>query len=802
MPMIKTSRSVSGKTAKRGMAPPVAASKKRNVDAGELRWRAVPTSGVGMDEGGGMLELEELDGVGIEWEEVAGRKVARFVADEQAIELAGELADGEAADDGEEWAGIVENDAASGEDAASEDAASEEEEAGEGLPSFAGVELEDMVDDDDFDDSTLPAWSTVDLAPALKRGLAAAGFTTPTPIQAQAIPLGLEGRDVVGVAQTGSGKTLAYALPILHHLLSSLAPAPAATSSTSTRRPLTALIICPTRELALQVTDHLSALLSAALPRLPGEPPRISVGAVVGGLSAQKQRRVLDRGCDVLVATPGRLWDLLKADDDLAASIRLLRFLVLDEADRMVETGHFAELSSIVALTQRAVDAVGTAEADAALFDAAGTALTRARARDDMQTLVFSATMSKDMQVNLRKRRRREVKGSTLEDLVDKLDFRDPAPAVVDLAPSASLASSIRESFYPCVTTDKDLYLYYFLLRYPARTLVFVNSIDTLRRLVPLLATLGLAVHPLHSQLQQKQRLKNLDRFKRDKTAVLVATDVAARGIDVQDVEHVVHFDVPRAADTYIHRSGRTARADKDGFVLALVGAEERGNWRALLRAVKRDPPELPVETSFLAQLRARLALAKRIEKAAHTTSKAAHDRKWLLDAAKAMDVDVDESLLSDKEDADAPFSRAGPSSSSAVLGLRAELAALLAKPLLARGVSTRYPTAGVVGVVDQVLRGREGLLGAGEGRAFDEVRQKGRDNGREAKAAVADEDEEDGNDSAGEKDGKSARAKPVKPGKAKAAQARTEDTASAALNMARKTKRGRSAQIAKRILG
>lgn len=152
----------------------------------------------------------------------------------------------------------------------------------------------------------LPGWKSIPLNPTLKRALHAAEFLQPTEIQARSLPLALQGRDVVGVAETGSGKTLAYSLPILSHLLSA---APAASGN---RRELAALVLCPTRELAIQVVEHLKQLLEHAFPQRTG-PPRISVGSVVGGLSAQKQKRILERGCDILVATPGRLWDLLKA---------------------------------------------------------------------------------------------------------------------------------------------------------------------------------------------------------------------------------------------------------------------------------------------------------------------------------------------------------------------------------------------------------------------------------------------------------------------------------------------------------
>jgi len=274
------------------------------------------------------------------------------------------------------------------------------------------------------------------------------------------------------------------------------------------------------------------------------------------------------------------------------------------------------------------------------------------------------------------------------------------------------------------------LFLYYFLLRYPGRSLVFVGSIDGIRRLVPLLEVLQLPVFPLHSQLQQRQRLKNLDRFKSSKNGVLVATDVAARGLDIPLVEHVIHFNLPRTADAYIHRSGRTARAQKPGFALLMCSAEEKGVQRALMRSLGRttEMPELPIESGFMPKLKERIRIAKEIEKAQHKVKKENYDRNWLKEVAEAMDVDIDPSMLSDPEDPDLPYQsrkhQKTTKSGSKVDSLKAHLEDLLREPLVARGVSTRYPTSGSKVIVDDLLRstGHETLLGARTSKAYDEV--------------------------------------------------------------------------------
>ncbi|KIO25301.1 hypothetical protein M407DRAFT_210855 [Tulasnella calospora MUT 4182] len=255
----------------------------------------------------------------------------------------------------------------------------------------------------------LPEWETLQLKGCLNRAIHKLGFQTPTEIQKQALPSVFAGRDVIGVAETGSGKTLAFGLPILNHILSN-PPQP-------TPRPLVALILTPTRELAIQVADHLNAVASHLYPKSeekqrakskPGQPkppPRISVGAIVGGIDNHKQMRVIKRGMDIMVATPGRLWDLIGEDGNLAQSIRNVRFLVLDEADRMIETGHFKELEQIVRLTFREREGDQTTDPEFPTETAETSA-----GSDALQTLVFSATLSKDLQQNLKKRKQRHSK--------------------------------------------------------------------------------------------------------------------------------------------------------------------------------------------------------------------------------------------------------------------------------------------------------------------------------------------------------------------------------------------------------
>ncbi|CEH18428.1 RNA helicase [Ceraceosorus bombacis] len=517
------------------------------------------------------------------------------------------------------------------------------------------------------DAAVLPQWSTLSLHPKLAKGLHTLKFLSPTAIQKETLEISLgesQLRDVIGIAQTGSGKTLAYALPVLQWVLKVREDESARKQAEGKEadsieegnvKGLAALIMCPTRELALQVSAHIRALVGAcgvAASATKKPLPFASLATLTGGMSEEKQRRLLnvgENGADIVVATPGRLWDMCSNDDELTMRIKKTKFLVVDEADRMIEAGHFREMEHILGLVRRPnVD-----------HDEASDA--RSDSREDMQTFIFSATLSKELQRNLsRKRkagkaRRRQEASSTMEDLLDLIDFRDEDPHVVELSSSRRIAKEIREAKVECLGAEKDLYLYYFLCRYPGRCIVFLNSIDGIRRLKPLLANLGLDPQVLHSQLQQKQRLKALDRFKGTSgssgmsanTSVLLATDVAARGLDVPDVDHVVHYQLPRSVDAFVHRSGRTGRAGKEGVSIVLVEPKEKRLWKDLCRGLGRaeDLSMLPIEYSFLPMLKDRIALSRQIDNMEHKVQKLSHEESWVSALAKEADLDTEEEM-------------------------------------------------------------------------------------------------------------------------------------------------------------
>ncbi|KAL0579934.1 ATP-dependent RNA helicase [Marasmius crinis-equi] len=703
--------------------------KVRHANSSTLPWKTSKRPlEAGIDADDGILELEEVDGVEVLYEEGGGGRIARF--------------------------NVVQNEKDTDED---EDENEDElmQDVDEGAEHVE--DIEEISEQSHFDsEKYLPNWHSFALHPQLLKSLHRRNFDTPTPIQEKSIPLALNGRDIVGVAQTGSGKTLAYGLPILHGLLQGARP------KKKSKRPLRALILAPTRELALQVSSHLKTSLDMMEPQIKEEededeiaakvpmkkgkakakkrektdskepkgtllakkaPPAVSIAAIVGGMSAQKQRRILDRGVDILVATPGRLWDMMQEDDSLATEIRHnLRFLVLDEADRMIEAGHFKELDAILRLTLKIDEEERIPNDTESVTGEEEEREAPSNTETQLQTFIFSATLSKELQRNVKKRSRPKYGGkkqnqqpaSTLDDLLLRLDFRDPkGPEVIDLSPEDGVVDTLVESKVECLVTDKDIYLYYFLLRYPGRTLVFLSAIDGIRRLLPLLEMLDQKVYPIHSQLEMRQRLKNLDRFKSSSDSVLLATDIAARGLDIQGVDHVVHYQIPRSADVYVHRNGRTARAGGKGFSLLLVAPDERKVLAGVLgsfssgRDAKSIPPFPIPDTKLLDKLKARVKLAKEIEGIGHKVRKANHEGKWMKEAADTLGVDL-------SDDDERKPTKKKPKQDAKLASMKAELKHLLSQPLLARGASVRYITSGSNPLATELIQQNDLMTSAG----------------------------------------------------------------------------------------
>ena len=387
-------------------------------------------------------------------------------------------------------------------------------------------------------------FTSLKLHPALLRGIKELGFVRPTPIQADAIPPALEGRDVLATAQTGSGKTAAFVLPILHTLIA------------KPRRTTRALILAPTRELAAQILDDLNAL-AVHTP--------ITAAAVFGGVAMGPQEHAFRSGVDIVVATPGRLLDHLRSG---YARLNHLEHLVLDEADRMLDMGFLPEIRRILKYLP---------------------------AR--RQTLFFSATMPPEIA---------KLAAEMLRNAV-----------VIQRQRQASPASGITQAVYPVPQELKAALLSHLLKRGDiVQALVFTRTKHRADRVQKHLVRERIEAERIHGNRSQAQRTAALAGFKTGRYPVLVATDIAARGIDVDALGHVVNFDVPQVPDDYIHRVGRTGRAEATGEAFTFVSADEESNLRDIERAIGRRLPRVTVpDFDYAARPPARLEvpLAQRI---------------------------------------------------------------------------------------------------------------------------------------------------------------------------------------------
>jgi ATP-dependent RNA helicase RhlE len=357
------------------------------------------------------------------------------------------------------------------------------------------------------------------------RAVRAEGYPAPTPIQERAIPHVLAGKDVLGCAQTGTGKTAAFALPILQRL-AALHPARAEHHGA---RPIRVLVLSPTRELASQIGDSFGAY---------GRHVGFRHAVVFGGVGQDAQTRALRRGIDILVATPGRLLDLMGQG---FVRFEGLEVLVLDEADRMLDMGFIHDVRRVIA------------------------ALPRKR-----QTLLFSATMPRD-----------------IEDLARSILS---APVRVEVTPQATTVDSVDQSVY-FVETQKKRALLEELLRDPrvTRALVFTRTKHGANRLARLLERASLRAEVIHGNKSQNARERALEGFKTGQTRVLVATDIAARGIDVEGISHVINYDLPNVPESYVHRIGRTARAGASGIAISLCDGEERAYLHDIEKLIRRQ---------------------------------------------------------------------------------------------------------------------------------------------------------------------------------------------------------------------
>ncbi|XP_075165605.1 ATP-dependent RNA helicase DDX24 [Haematobia irritans] len=570
-------------------------------------------------------------------------------------------------------------------------------------------EAPELVDSNAISIDDLEGWNGLGVPQCILKALAEKGFKSPTEIQARTLPAAIMGKkDILGAAETGSGKTLAFGIPILTGIMelkrkkskTGIRKPLAKTKQSKedkeefetedismevdsdmsdneekedNQNPLYALVLTPTRELAVQVKDH---LVTAA--KYTG----IKIAAIFGGLSVAKQERLLSKQPEIVVATPGRFWELYQQDNKHLRNLEDISFLVIDETDRMVEKGHFEELRSLLKL----------------LND-------NEEKKQSRQNFVFSATLTlvHDLPEHLQKKnfgkKPRFIKQTSevkIQSLIDELGISQPK--IVDITRSQQTAQNLTECRLICPLDQKDYYLYYFVHRHPGRTIVFCNSIDCVKRLANLFGLLQCEPLPLHANMIQKQRLKNLERFRDNPCGLLIATDVAARGLDIPNVEHVIHYQVPRTSENYVHRSGRTARANKDGITVMFMEPGEVKSYVKLYKTLERteDLPLFPVSDRYLGAVRERVDLAREVDVQELKLKRIQSEMGWMKKTAEEMDMVIDgyndESGGSD-QDEDA-FIIEKRRNRIHLANTRHQLKTLLSRPIFPKGFSFKYPTA------------------------------------------------------------------------------------------------------------
>ncbi len=348
------------------------------------------------------------------------------------------------------------------------------------------------------------------------------GFKTPTPIQHQVIPAALEGKDIVGIAQTGTGKTLAFGIPMIQNLAKNKGQG---------------LILVPTRELALQVEESLNQI---------GTPIKMTTAVIIGGVSQHPQVRALQRRPHIVIATPGRLMDLI---DQSAYSLKNVNIITLDEGDRMLDMGFLPEIKKILQMV-----------------------------RKDRQTMLFSATMPKAI--------------STLATKFMKLPLR------IEVAPQGTSVENTQQELFVVRKNEKMRLLDAILEQYKDdKVLVFSRTKHGAKRIARDIENMGHTATEIHGNRSQAQRVKALDGFTKGRFRIMVATDIAARGIDVKDINLVINFDLPDGLDDYVHRIGRTGRAGKSGKAISFVTPPEKADVRKIERLIRKSLPIVALPT-------------------------------------------------------------------------------------------------------------------------------------------------------------------------------------------------------------
>ncbi|KAL0128779.1 hypothetical protein PUN28_003878 [Cardiocondyla obscurior] len=534
------------------------------------------------------------------------------------------------------------------------------------------------------------AWSSMGVPAVIIKALADQNFHSPTMIQTRTLPAAILGRrDILGAAETGSGKTLAFGIPIIKGILDlksqnerqtwpnkkeseHLSESENCVNDSKLKechnlptKPLYALILTPTRELAVQIKNHLTQAAKYT---------DIKIAVVLGGMAAVKQERILNKGPEIVIATPGRLWELVQEGNPHLSQMEFVRYLAIDETDRMMEKGHFQELHDLL----EKINA-------------------NPMKREKRQLFVFSATLTMvhDIPDYLDRKKKRYARSKIrkftpdekLQKIIKLLKIKNPK--IVDLTKESGTADNLTECRIACTIDHKDYYLYYFLKRHSGRTLVFCNSISCVKRLATLFSIIECKPLPLHASMQQRQRLKNLERFQADENGLLIATDVAARGLDIPNIEHVIHYQVPRTAENYVHRSGRTARAQKEGITVLMMEPSEKQNYIKLCKTLGRtdDLPIFPVVDRILISIKERMDVARDIDKLELKCRRQTNQKSWLRKTMEEMDMVLDE----EDDDESSMESEEMATMKRQLKAKKSQLRSLLSKPIFPKGFSGKY---------------------------------------------------------------------------------------------------------------
>ncbi|KAJ9660202.1 ribosomal RNA processing protein [Neophaeococcomyces mojaviensis] len=400
----------------------------------------------------------------------------------------------------------------------SHDSSASESEADSPHSSFEGGEgvVSAVADGIDADEAQVKTFSDLGLIEQLCEACEQLSYKKPTPIQAQAIPLALQGRDIIGLAETGSGKTAAFVLPILQALMEK-------------QQVLHSLILAPTRELAYQIGENIQAL---------GAFIGVRKAVLVGGMDMMPQAIALGKKPHIIVATPGRLLDHL--ENTKGFSLRQLKYLIMDEADRLLDLDFGPILEKIL----------------------------KNIPKEGRKTYLFSATMSSKVE---------SLQRASLSNPVRVSVSRDKYQTV----------EKLKQSFYLIPHKHKDIWLVYVLNKFAGQTgIIFTRTVNEAQRISIMLKTLGFSSVPIHGQLSQNSRLEALNKFRAKSKNLLVATDVAARGLDIPSMDLVINYDLPDSSKTYVHRVGRTARAGKSGVAISMVTQYDAELWLRIEHAL------------------------------------------------------------------------------------------------------------------------------------------------------------------------------------------------------------------------